>query len=289
MRRTTNNLAFLLRLIIVFLLSFVGCESSNSNEEILPKGLDSSTSLELEVGSYQFPYEQNGGDESGQKPENGTRQRNLAINGRDLGEGWVLLMVDSESICPATRMLKEAFDSLEEVLGKRIGFATKNVTDLFHLQHEVPFDISQATVFLLKDQIIVDAHSGSISMSGEDTHSMNINSLEHLLARNGVVNFSPDEFLLEGFLAPGSWENRPIGPIDLSTQDFSDASFRRSFFSGTKLRDANLSGADLSAVTFAGADLKNALLQNANLEGSFWINTRCPDGTMSNENDFRCE
>ena len=210
--------------------------------------------------------------------------RRLSVGGSISAPGWALLRVDSETTCPSTRLVAEAFDDLESELGDQVVFLRRDVAELFHIQHDVPFDMAQAAVLLLKDGTIVDAHSGAISGGSEDAHSLTMNSIKHLLARNGVNDTDPDELLLQGYLAPGTRENRPIGPIDLSGQDFSGDAFRRSFLSGTRLRDANLEGADFTEVTFAGADLKGAAVNGAVFEGSFWLNSRCPDGTMSDEN-----
>jgi uncharacterized protein YjbI with pentapeptide repeats len=62
-----------------------------------------------------------------------------------------------------------------------------------------------------------------------------------------------------------------------------------------RLYHANLSGADLSGVDLSealliGVDLSDANLTDANFEGAVWMDTTCPDGTNSGDNEnYSCE
>ena len=64
------------------------------------------------------------------------------------------------------------------------------------------------------------------------------------------------------------------------------------------LRGANLEGAvmartrlmraNLEDAVLADADLSDARLNGANLSGVVWVNTRCPDGTVSDHHGDTC-
>ena len=94
---------------------------------------------------------------------------------------------------------------------------------------------------------------------------------------------------------------------DLGGSDLNGSNLSGSNLSGASFLDANLQGANLSATVALkaqageeptparGTDMSRAQLQNANLEGAFligtiltdvtWGQTRCPDGSHSDDND----
>jgi outer membrane protein assembly factor BamB len=57
---------------------------------------------------------------------------------------------------------------------------------------------------------------------------------------------------------------------------------------GANLGGAYLSGANLSSANFTQANLRGAVLTKANLFGAKWLQTTCPDGTLSGNNGGTC-
>jgi outer membrane protein assembly factor BamB len=58
--------------------------------------------------------------------------------------------------------------------------------------------------------------------------------------------------------------------------------------SGANMSGAYLAGANLSSVNFTQANLRGAVLTNANVTGAKWLQTTCPDGTLSNNDGGTC-
>ena len=75
---------------------------------------------------------------------------------------------------------------------------------------------------------------------------------------------------------------------------FEDANLTGADFSGDNLDGSNLTGADLSGTEFADANLQNATFTGTtgdattDVTGVTWLDTTCPDGTNSNEDDDTC-
>ena len=57
---------------------------------------------------------------------------------------------------------------------------------------------------------------------------------------------------------------------------------------GANLSGAYLAGADFSSANLTQANLRGSVLTNANLSGVKWLQTTCPDGTISNDNAGTC-
>jgi outer membrane protein assembly factor BamB len=57
---------------------------------------------------------------------------------------------------------------------------------------------------------------------------------------------------------------------------------------GANLSGAYLAGANLSSVNLSQANLRGAVLTSANVSGVKWLQTTCPDGTLSNNNGGTC-
>ena len=75
---------------------------------------------------------------------------------------------------------------------------------------------------------------------------------------------------------------------------FEDANLTDADFSGDNLDGSNFTGADLSGTEFADANLQNATFTGTtgdattDVTGVTWLDTTCPDGTNSNEDDDTC-
>ena len=54
------------------------------------------------------------------------------------------------------------------------------------------------------------------------------------------------------------------------------------------LSGAYLAGADLGSVNFSQTNLRGAVLTNANVSGVKWLQTTCPDGTVSTDHGATC-
>jgi outer membrane protein assembly factor BamB len=57
---------------------------------------------------------------------------------------------------------------------------------------------------------------------------------------------------------------------------------------GANLSGAYLAGADLSSANLTQANLRGAILTEANIAGAKWLQTTCPDGTLSNNDGGTC-
>ena len=75
---------------------------------------------------------------------------------------------------------------------------------------------------------------------------------------------------------------------------FEDANLTDAVFSGDNLDGSNLTGADLSGTEFVDANLQNATFTGTtgdattDVTGVTWLDTTCPDGTNSNEDNDTC-
>ena len=75
---------------------------------------------------------------------------------------------------------------------------------------------------------------------------------------------------------------------------FEDANLTDAVFSGDNLDGSNLTGADLSGTDFVDANLQNVTLTGTtgdattDVTGVTWLDTTCPDGTNSNEDNDTC-
>ncbi len=74
----------------------------------------------------------------------------------------------------------------------------------------------------------------------------------------------------------------------LSNADLSYADLAYADLSYAKLGGADLTGADMLALKVTGADFIDTIMEDANLNGVGWQNTRCPDGTNSDNNGKTC-
>lgn len=105
----------------------------------------------------------------------------------------------------------------------------------------------------------------------------------------------PPGWMLDSGHIIGPWGDLDtLGPLDLSSRNLSGANF-----TGTQLRtgidftSSNLTFADLRdtqaiAADFTNANLVGATIDGANLSGATWVNTVCPDGTLSTANGNTC-
>jgi uncharacterized protein YjbI with pentapeptide repeats len=58
--------------------------------------------------------------------------------------------------------------------------------------------------------------------------------------------------------------------------------------SGAELQYADLSGANLTQTSFGQANLTGADMSGATLTGTYWSDTICPDGTISDNDGDTC-
>jgi len=70
--------------------------------------------------------------------------------------------------------------------------------------------------------------------------------------------------------------------------DFSNADLTKADLIGSNMRFANLTGANLSGAYLQGADLFGATGTPSNLTGTAYLNTICPTGVNSNNNNGDC-
>lgn len=76
---------------------------------------------------------------------------------------------------------------------------------------------------------------------------------------------------------------------DLSGADLRGANLRGANFSGANLRGALLDGANMREANLTSADMTDASAGDADVRDVLWLNTTCPDGTISTFNDNTCE
>ena len=90
-----------------------------------------------------------------------------------------------------------------------------------------------------------------------------------------------DAVLIDMEIPSGAWS------------DFTGADLRRTMLGGgwesTVLVDARLDGATAKDTRFSGADMTGATTIGANFTEAQWDNTRCPDGSLSNDNLGVCD
>jgi outer membrane protein assembly factor BamB len=87
-------------------------------------------------------------------------------------------------------------------------------------------------------------------------------------------------------------------PVSKGSRNLKNANLSGCYLPNANLAGANASGANLSGAYLAGADLSSANLTQTNLRGSFltnanlsgvkWLQTTCPDGTLSSDNGGTC-
>jgi uncharacterized protein YjbI with pentapeptide repeats len=78
---------------------------------------------------------------------------------------------------------------------------------------------------------------------------------------------------------------------NLRGTDLSNADLTGADLTGADLTGADLSSADLTSVNLSNADLTGANLHGIDLSGVVWIDTVCPDGSLSSDSDgdgFTC-
>ena len=276
-----SRIALGLILGLVLGLGSVACESTPDEKVVgqsseLSSDDESSANEELDV---EFPEADRDG------------VIRLTVNPENLASGWFIVLLEDEN-CPVVRNIEDAFRSLAVYLHEDIRFISMNPRELeaFEVSEwSIPVSLSLSPVLLIEDGVVVDLHIGAVPKGNSGGHERNIDALQHLLARNGLIPFDPQEFVHEVYLAPSdSYDRWSVMPIDLSGQDFEGKVFQMSNFSGTVLRSANLAGVNFFGATFAGADLEGANLIGAELSETTWLNTRCPDGSMSEENNSTC-
>lgn len=76
---------------------------------------------------------------------------------------------------------------------------------------------------------------------------------------------------------------------DLSGADLRGANLRGANFSGANLRGALLDGANMREANLTSADMTDASAGDTDVRDVLWLNTTCPDGTISTFNDNTCE
>lgn len=85
-----------------------------------------------------------------------------------------------------------------------------------------------------------------------------------------------------------SFQNDNFTGANLNKVNFSNSNLTGSNFTNAVITQGNLSNANLTNANFAGANLAGANLSGATITGVFWLNTTCPDGTNSNNNNNTC-
>jgi hypothetical protein len=98
--------------------------------------------------------------------------------------------------------------------------------------------------------------------------------------------------------APNADCNPSHYPVSKGSANLKGANLSGCYLPNANLAAANATGANLSGAYLAGADLSSANLSQANLRGSVltkanlsgvkWLQTTCPDGTLSNDNGGSC-
>jgi hypothetical protein len=99
----------------------------------------------------------------------------------------------------------------------------------------------------------------------------------------GVVARLTNAKLVGGELAGASLPSADFTDADLRHADFRGAELRRAKLVRVHAQGADFRDADLSGATFLRSDLTGALLVGARVVGVNWTDTRCPDGSNSDE------
>ncbi|MEL6178178.1 MAG: pentapeptide repeat-containing protein, partial [Myxococcota bacterium] len=116
-----------------------------------------------------------------------------------------------------------------------------------------------------------------------------------LIVLGSLAGCSTFEEVDVGNAPPCDLRERPVNCQEMSLQgfDLSRSDLRGANFAGTDLAGATLFETDLTGADLTGADLTNtnlgqAFLARAVLDAVVWDNTRCPDGTLSDDNGGTC-
>jgi hypothetical protein len=114
--------------------------------------------------------------------------------------------------------------------------------------------------------------------------------LQHVLWRNGLAAEGP-AFLTDLRNSAGEVtipEAAALVATNLEGVDFSGRNLRRVTFSGCLMAGANLSNTMLHGAVFSRCDLRGANLEAADLTETTWVETICPDGTLSEDQGRTC-
>ena len=117
------------------------------------------------------------------------------------------------------------------------------------------------------------------SLSGENGNTCG----GHWTPPKGHCHTAPGLACQDGDLAKIDWRHANLEHANLEGADLRQAQLR-----GAQLRGANLVRANLRQADLRQADLFGANLARSNLEGAQWQHTRCPDGSLSEDNGSSC-
>lgn len=188
----------------------------------------------------------------------------------------------------------EAFIADQEIDGVSIFY--DGVPQLENKAQLTEFALGSPTVFVLDNEVVVDAQVGYRTTSSREDDGLT--QFRGMLERHGL--WEPEQ-PVEGFDFRADNDGlreakvrRPGGGAfhesNLDGMDLSGLDFRRGSFSGASLRGADLRGADFRDAVLSFADLEGAVVDSeTRFDGVFWFNTRCTDGSRSEDNDGVCE
>ena len=107
--------------------------------------------------------------------------------------------------------------------------------------------------------------------------------------RRALLNLDNDTSLSDANLRAATLRDAVLIGADLSGADLRGANLRGANFSGANLRGALLDGANMREANLTSADMTDASAGDADVRDVLWLNTTCPDGTISTFNDNTCE
>lgn len=205
-------------------------------------------------------------------------------------EGWRVVFSYGGQLeqCPV-RMLYS--DMLEEVSTELPQEGVEFVKLNYEEVEGVPEELKFAQVALLKDGSLLDRHVGVSHPRNYMAVEKNRSAVMHLLARNGLVDSEPAEYLITPVNMKENWDTFDgwiMSAYDFSGYELNEYGFRGATLSGVSFQGASLRDADMRGARFYGVDLRTADLRGALIDDTEWLRTWCPDGTLSDENGGTC-
>ena len=200
--------------------------------------------------------------------------------------GIKLVFVDSEG-CSSSKGMGLALEELEEELS--IEVVSVSTDSGIHLPN-----YSTPWVMLVKDGEVIDATFQGWAPFGNQWKDLNKNKIYHLLNRNEITkklgnSKRPDlKEHLERIITHKGQRVSSVENTNLSNQDMSGFDFTGSILSGSNFENTNFEKADFSNTVIFNSSFLNANLKGAVLDQVYWKNVICPDGSLSDLQDYSC-
>ena len=115
---------------------------------------------------------------------------------------------------------------------------------------------------------LTDANLKGANLSDTNLDEANLTNIQSTGIIGTPKTLPPDWQLINRFL---------VGP----SANLSNANFSHADLTNLNLTHVNFAGANLSFADFSGANLAGANFTGANLTATRWLNTTCPDGTVT--------